>query len=408
MKHQEGLHMSRMTGMFHRRPVQVALAVALAATTALALATRREKPPEQAPALVVALPAQSEGAAPGRELRYPVEVASRYANSMSFRVPGKLIERTVRLGDTVHKGQVVARLDSVDARKQLAAAEAALAAADHRQTYEKQQLDRDSALVGQRLVSRAQLEATQDAYAAARAGREQAAAQLVIARNNLEYQTLIADHDGLITSENADTGQVLASGQPVFGLAWSGDLDLLLDAAAADVGGVSVGQAARVTFPALPGQRFEASVREVSPSADPQSRTYRVKLTLTEPSSAIRLGMTGDAWLEPSHSTSPVAAGQTFTIPATALFHRGKEPAVWVVRGGDSTLELRAVRVQSYRERSVVVTGGLKDGDLIVQAGVHTVFEGEHVKPVKPLFAGADDEQTGTQLPPLPNGGAAL
>jgi membrane fusion protein, multidrug efflux system len=399
--------MSSVVRIFRGRPIQVSLAIVLAATTALALATRREKPAATAPTVVVALPAQPEGNVPGRALRYPVEVASRYANSMSFRVPGKLIERSVRLGDTVRKGQVVARLDALDARKQLAAAEAAFAAADHRQTFAKQQLDRDTAQIAQNLVARAQFEATQDAYSAARAAREQAAAQLVIARNNLEYQTLVADHDGLITIENADTGQVVASGQPVFGLAWSGDLDLLLDAAAADVGGVSVGQAASVIFPALPGQRFEARVREVSPSADPQSRTYRVKLTLDEPSAAIRLGMTGDAWLAPGHSAAPVASAQTFTIPATALFHRGKEPAVWVVRGGDSTLELRAVRVQSYRERSALVTG-LQNGDLVVQAGVHTVYEGEHVKPVKPLFAGGSDEQGVSEPSPLPTGGAAL
>jgi hypothetical protein len=117
--------------------------------------------------------------------------------------------------------------------------------------------------------------------------------------------------------------------------------------------------------------------------------------------------MTGDAWLAPVHSAAPVASAQTFTIPATALFHRGKEPAVWVVRGGDSTLELRAVRVQSYRERSVLVSG-LQNGDLVVQAGVHTVYEGEHVKPVKPLFVAGSDEQSVTDPSPLPTGGAAL
>ncbi|MBS0580605.1 MAG: efflux RND transporter periplasmic adaptor subunit [Proteobacteria bacterium] len=376
-------------------------------TTVLALATRRAKPAETAPSLVVALPAQPDGDGPGRALHYPVEVASRYANSMSFRVPGKLIERDVRLGDTVRKGQVVARLDPLDAKKQLVAAEAAFAAADHRQTFAKQQLDRDAAQIAQNLVARAQFEATQDAYSAALAAREQAAAQLVIARNNLQYQTLVADHDGLITSENADTGQVVASGQPVFGLAWSGDLDLLLDAAAADVGGFPIGQTANVILTALPGQHFEARVREVSPSADPQSRTYRVKLTLNEPSPAIRLGMTGDAWLAPAHGAPPAAASQTFTIPATALFHRGQEPAVWLVRGVDSTLELRPVHVHSYRDRSVLVTG-LRNGDLVVQAGVHTVYEGEHVKPVKPLFAGGSEAQrTGDPVPPA-DAGAAL
>jgi RND family efflux transporter MFP subunit len=399
--------MSSVLRVFQGRRVQVSITILLAATMAIALATRRGKPPETAPTVVVALPAQQEGNVPDRALRYPVEVASRYANSMSFRVPGKLIERSVRLGDTVHKGQVVARLDPLDARKQLAAAEAAFAAADHRQTFAKQQLDRDAAQIAQNLVSRAQFEATQDAYSAASAAREQAAAQLVIARNNLEYQTLVADHDGLITSENADTGQVVASGQPVFGLAWSGDLDLLLDAAAADVGGFSVGQPASVVFPALPDQRFEARVREVSPSADPQSRTYRVKLTLNETSGAIRLGMTGDAGLAPASRALPVSSAQTFTIPATALFHRGTEPAVWIVRGSDATLELRPVQVHSYRERSVLVSG-LQTGDLVVQAGVHTVYEGERVQSVKPLFAASDDGANAGVPSPLSSAGATL
>jgi RND family efflux transporter MFP subunit len=378
--------------MFRGRRIQLFLAILLAMTTVVAIATRRTKQAETAPSVVVALRAQADDGGPGSALHYPVEVASRYANSMSFRVPGKLIERNVRLGDTVRKGQVVARLDPLDATKQLAAAEATFAAAEHRQTFAKQQLDRDAAQIAQNLVARAQFEATQDAYSAALAAREQAAAQLVMARNNLQYQTLLADHDGLITSEDSDTGQVVASGQPVFGLAWSGDLDLLLDAAAADVGSFSTGQTANVVLTALPEQSFQARVREVSPSADPQSRTYRVKLTLNEPSPAVRLGMTGDAWLAQAHSASSAAGSQTFTIPATALFHRGGEPAVWLVRGIDPTLELHAVRVHGYRDRSVLVTG-LQNGDLVVQAGVHTVYEGEHVRPVKPLFAGAAEEQ---------------
>src|SRR6202035_2090228 len=119
------------------------------------------------------------------------------------------------------------------------------------------------------------------------------------ARNTLQYNALIADHDGVITSENADTGQVVSAGQAVYGLAWTGDTDVILDAAAGDLGRIAVGPAAGVTFPALPGRRFEARVREVAPAADPQSRTYRVKLTLTEQpgADAVRLGMTGDAVL---------------------------------------------------------------------------------------------------------------
>src|ERR1700736_4882328 len=259
-------------------------------------ACHRQAPPDAAPAIVLASPVHSDrGVGAGESMRYPVEAAARYSNAMSFRVAGKLIERKVRLGDAVHKGQVIARLDAVDAQKQAASAHAALDAGEHRLVFAKQQLDRDQAQFAQNLIAANQLEQTQDAYAAALAGRDQSAAQLVVARNTWGYNTLTADHDGVITSEDADTGQVVSAGQAVYGLAWSGDTDVILDAAADDLGRVVIGQTASVTFPALRGRRFEARVREVAPAADPQSRTYRVKLTLNEPGAAVRFGMTGDA-----------------------------------------------------------------------------------------------------------------
>ncbi|MBS0421517.1 MAG: efflux RND transporter periplasmic adaptor subunit [Proteobacteria bacterium] len=374
---------------------------------------KAEAPPPVVP--VVALPVHPDGGNGGSEsVSYPVEVTARYSNTMSFRVPGKLIKRNVRLGDSVKEGQVIAQLDPVDAQKQLASAKASLDAAEHRLVYAQQQLDRDKAQSEANLIAANQLEQTQDSYTAALAGRDQAAAQLVVARNNLEYNTLIADHDGLITSENADTGQVVAAGQAVYGLAWNGDTDVILDAAESYLGRIAIGQAAKITFPALPGRQYEARVREIAPAADPQSRTFRVKLQMTGTVESVRLGMTGDATLLPAGATAaaptadatataasatkadtganaPNAGGNAtsaFTLPATAIFHQDNHPAVWVVTGNDSTLQLRAVQVSSYTDHSSVVTAGLHDGDIVVLAGVHTVYAGQHVKPVRPLFDG--------------------
>jgi RND family efflux transporter MFP subunit len=350
--------------------------------------------------MVLASTVHSHSGVSGSEgIRYPIEAAARYSNAMSFRVGGKLIERDVRLGDSVRKGQVIARLDAADAQKQAASALAALDAAEHRLVFTKQQLDRDQAQFAQNLVAANQLEQTQDVYAAALAGREEAAAQLVLARNTLQYNSLVADHDGLITSENADTGQVVSAGQAVYGLAWTGDTDVILDAAAGDLGRIAIGQAASVTLSALPGRRFDARVREVAPAADPQSRTFRVKLTLTEPGAAVRFGMTGDAILTRAPTASNATASNLttgdvspdapiFRVPATAIFHQGKDPAVWVIRPGDSTLELRPVTVGSYSERGTLITRGLKDGDNVVLAGVHTVYAGQRVKQTRPLFDG--------------------
>jgi multidrug efflux system membrane fusion protein len=402
--------MSNQYTTAHTRPAARALwLLAASALAATVLAGCHGKPaPQAAPAAVVALPVHTySGTDGGQSLRYPVEAAARYSNIMSFRVAGKIVERTFRLGDAVRRGTVVARLDAADAEKQAAAARAALDAAEHRLTFAQQTLDRDTAQFAQHLIAESALEQTQDAYSAARSARDQSADQWVVARNALQYHALVADHDGMITSENADTGQYVAAGQAVYGLAWTGDIDVDLDAAAADLGKMSIGEPAEVTFSALPGRRYAARVREVAPAADPQSRTYRVKLTLAggPGADAVRLGMTGDAVLAPASSDGDHPAGDSaraasppapmFEIPATAIFHQGSAPAVWVIRAGDSTLELRPITVRRYTERNAVVTSGLAEGDSLVLAGVHTVFAGQHVRAVKPLFAddGADAAQ---------------
>jgi membrane fusion protein, multidrug efflux system len=346
-------------------------------------------------ALVVALPVHAQNGCGPDSLRFPAEVASRYTNAMSFRIAGKVIERNVRLGDAVRTGQILARLDPSDAQQQAVGAQAALDAATHRLTFAQQQLDRDRAQSEQNLISALQLEQTQDSYTAALDARDQAAAQLAVARNNLRYNTLRAEHDGFITSENADTGQVVAAGQAVYGLAWSGDTDVTIDAPEGRLGSISVGQQATVTFPALPDRRFLARVREVAPAADPQSRTYRVKLTLTPPDHDVRLGMTGEAALANSDGQGGgIVEGSSrsavFVVPATAIFHQGAQPAVWVVRPKDSTLELRPIATNRYDAATATVTSGLQDGDQVMLAGVHTVFAGESVHAVPPLFTSAD------------------
>ena len=371
-------------------PHRTVTAAALAATAVLALTYGCSRHPTAtaAVAVVVALPVHAQDSS-GVAVEFPVEVAPRYANAASFRVPGKLVERSVRLGDVVRQNQVLARLDASDAQQQLSSAQAALDSASHRSAFARQQLDRDTAQAGQNLIAAAQLEQTQDAYRSALDAREQADAQLTVARNNVGYQELRAEHDSVVTSENADTGQVVSAGQPVYGLAWSGDTDVTLDAPEGRLALMRVGQHATVTFPALPNQRFNAQIREISPAADPQSRTFRVKLSLTAPHQEVRLGMTGQAVFDPVDATG-AADSPYYVLPATAIFHQGNQPAVWIVGRNDSTLELRPVKTVRYDSESATIAEGLRDGDQVVLAGVHTVHAGEKVRPVAPLFTSTE------------------
>ncbi|SFS14425.1 RND family efflux transporter, MFP subunit [Dyella sp. OK004] len=334
-------------------------------------------PETEAARPVIAQPVATADSA--QALRFPGEIHARYEMPLSFRIGGQLIARYAHLGDTVKKGQPLARLDDADASKTQASAQAALDAAEHRLVFATQQRDRDEAQARENLISRLQLEQTRDAYAAALASRDQARQQLALSQNQSRYTTLVADRDGSITSEQAEVGQVLAAGQPVFGFAWSGERDVFFDVPEDRLSDVAVGQVATVNVLALSGKPIAARVRDISPAADPQARTYRVKASIDEPGAQLRLGMTADVALAPAANQ-----GKSVRLPATALFHQGEKTAVWVVRAEDSKLELRPVSVLRYGERDVLVSTGLNAGERVVMQGVHTVTAGEKVQPVTP------------------------
>ncbi|SAK61657.1 efflux RND transporter periplasmic adaptor subunit [Caballeronia ptereochthonis] len=341
-------------------------------------ACQRHEAAAPAPRPVVAVEARADGLANTSTL--PGQIQSRYSTPLSFRINGKILERRVRLGDSVKAGQVVARLDPADAEKNSASARAQLDAAEHQLVYAKQQLDRDRAQAAENLIAPAQLEQTQNAYAAALAQRNQAQQQAGLAGDQLRYATLTADHAGVITAEQADTGQNVTAGQAVYTLAWSGDTDVICDVPEAALAAFAVGKEASVKLAALPAQTFRARVRERSPAADTQSRTWRAKLTLEAPTPDVRLGMTADVTFSPAN----VAKG-AFTVPSTALFHDNGHPAVWIVKKPGDALELRRVEVARYGERTVTIASGIEAGERIVWQGVHTVTAGEKVRVVAPL-----------------------
>lgn len=373
---------SRSRGLPARTP-GVPRRLLLSSSLALALAAcGKPAPVAEAPREVVVLQAQQRDGA--QALHLPAEVQPRFVTAMSFRVAGQLVERRVHLGDTVRKGQLVARLDPADAQHNAASAQAELASARQHLDAAEKQLKRDTEQARENLISAQQLEQSQDAHAAAQAQLKAAQARAAVAGNQRDYTALLAEHDGVISAEQANTGDVLSPGQPVFSLAWSGAVDVITDVADSQVARIHPGATATVTLPSLPGKSFSGRVREVSPAADPQSRTYRVKVTLEQPDAALRLGMTGDVVITPGAQGGPGAT--VMVLPATALFHQGDKPAVWVV-GGDGKLALRPVTVSAYGERSISLTQGVAAEDKVVVQGVHTLTAGEKVKAIAPLHA---------------------
>jgi RND family efflux transporter MFP subunit len=170
----------------------------------------------------------------------------------------------------------------------------------------------------------------------------------------------------------------------VLGLAWTGEADVIVDVPENRISEITRGQAARVTLAALPASAspLRAQVRDIAAAADPQSRTFRVKLALAQPDQA-RLGTTATVRFTAS------AGAPRLVIPASALFHEGTAAAVWVINAADSTLALRKVDVAAFDADTVTLAGGLAATERVVVQGVHAVDAGERVSPVAPRSEGA-------------------
>ena len=292
---------------------------------------------------------------------YSGEVRARYETQLGFRIGGKIIERLVDAGARVKAGQALMRLDPGDAGLQLGSAEAQyqLAEADAKRYRE---------LRSKGFVSQSALDAKEAALKAA-------AAQAGLARNQSAYTTLHAERAGVIAATLAEAGQVVGAGQPVLRLAPDGEREVAIAIPEAQLANLKVGAAAEIVL-LTAGDSAAALVgrlRELSPAADPASRTYAARVTLTQSGPAVALGMTARVRFTANKKSDGLL------IPLTAIFQQGKQAAVWIV-AADRTVSLRPVQVAAYRDDGAVIAGGLAAGERIVSNGVHRLAAGEKIR----------------------------
>lgn len=297
-------------------------------------------------------------------------IQARTQAELAFRVGGKVVARPVEVGDTVHAGQELARLDPQDLQLQVQAAASAVEAASADAAQARAELARYRAL-GPR--SPAYLPTEYDRRVAASrmadARLAQAARQYALAHDQAGYGTLTADADGVVTALPVQVGQVVAAGQAVATLAHSAEVEVSLDVPENRLDDLRAAQLVAITLWSAPGRILHGRVREIGALADPASRTFNVKVTVLDaPPGLLALGMTATVRL--AAPPGPAVA----LLPATALTDQDGHPAVWVLNQaqGDAPrrAERRPVTVAGYREDGqVAVSGGLRVGDQVVTAG---------------------------------------
>jgi RND family efflux transporter MFP subunit len=355
--------------------VGAAAAVACAAFSWMPASASRASPgePVARPARVMEIAYQQRG----QSLVLAGTVVPRIESTLGFRVAGKITARTVDVGTVVKPGDLIAQLDPSDYRLAVDNARAALASADADHIRAKADHERYLNLRGTGAFTPQTLEQRQSLAATTLAKVEQAKSQLSSAENNLAYTELRADAPGVVTAVQAEVGQVMTQGQGVVRVARTDELEILVGVPEHRLKAVRQAKVAGFELWSDPGHRHAATLRELSPSADPMTRTYPARFSVVNPPEFIGLGMTATLSFD-RPDAAPVAE-----VPLSAIFQRGTQPAVWVVDRQSGTVALRPVTIARWRDDTAAIASGVKDGEMIATAGVHKLEAGQKVKPVQ-------------------------
>ena len=311
------------------------------------------------------------------ERTFVATIRPRIESDLGFRVPGKIARRLVNVGDAVKAGQSVATLDETDLRLQREQAEAEMKAAAAALVQAEAELKRVMTLRGAGWSTASGFDRQKAATEEARGRVARAERALSLAENAHSYATLLSDVDGVVTATQIEPGQVVAAGQAAVRVARLSEKEAVIAVPESQITAVRDG-AASLSLWSNPDERYEAKLRELSPSADPTTRTYLARFSIPSAGEQVQLGMTATVTIGGG------ASARVARLPLSSLYNQGTGPSVWVVNV-DGRLVLRNVRVEAYESRDVVITGGLNEGDRVVTLGVQKLDPGQRVRIVQAL-----------------------
>jgi RND family efflux transporter MFP subunit len=298
-------------------------------------------------------------------------IAARVQSNLGFRVPGKVVERLVDVGQEIYAGQPLMRLDPKDLKLALTAQENAVAAARAAAVQARDDEMRYRELAAAGAASQQRYEQAKTAFDTAAAQLRVAEAQADVARNETGYSLLLADADGTVVETLAEPGQVVAAGQMVVKLAHAGPREAVVNLP--EIVRPAIGSPAQVKVYGGGSTPSPAHLRQLSDAADPSTRTYEARYVLD-----------GDASRAPLGATVTVAvptggATEAAEVPLGALYDDGKSSGVWVVDLHSSSVLWRAAQVRRLAEETAAISG-VEPGERVVALGAHLLHRGERVR----------------------------
>jgi membrane fusion protein, multidrug efflux system len=301
------------------------------------------------------------------------QVRAKNQVNLAFRLDGRMTKRLVNVGDVLKAGEIVAQLDPQNEQNALRTAQANLVSAQAALVQARLTFGRQEQLLAGSATSRAKFDEAQQTLRSAEAKVNAAHAEVGIEQDQLSYTDLFADAPGVVTATGAEPGEVVRAGQVIVNVARQGGRDAVFDVSEQMIRTGPRDPVVQIALSNDPSVRATGRVREVSPQADPATRTFQVKVGIIDPPLAMELGSTVTGSIK-------LSAPPGVELPSSALTEVNGRPAVWVVDPKSETVSLRNVDVSQYEPAGVVVSQGLDAGEIVVTAGVQTLHPGQKVR----------------------------
>jgi membrane fusion protein, multidrug efflux system len=305
---------------------------------------------------------------------YSGEVRARHESSVGFRVAGRIAVRLVEVGSRVQRNQPLARLDAVDAELNVGSARAQLASVRSEHAQVELDFQRAQRLFERRFISQAEFDRDRVQMEGARAKLTAAEAEFALASNQHSYTVLLAPQDGIVTELRAEAGEVVQVGQAIATIAADGEREVVVGVPESRLEEIRAARELQVELWARPGKLYAGRVRELAPMTDSATRQYTARIAIVDADPAIELGMTAHVRIAGQRTAD------AYRLPLTALYQKNGKSFVWIVAPDSSLVQSREVEVADVAQDAVVIASGVEPGDTIVTAGVHLLFEGQHVR----------------------------
>jgi RND family efflux transporter MFP subunit len=307
----------------------------------------------------------------GSERGFTGIIGARVQSNLGFRVAGKIVERLVNAGEQVKAGQPLMRIDETDLRHALTAKRNAVTAARASAIQTDADERRYAKLESNGWVSRQRYDQAKAASDTAKAQLAAAEAEARVAENEAAYSVLVADADGTVAETLGEPGQVVSAGQTVVRLAQAGPREAVV--ALPETIRPAIGSVAEASMYGSDGRRYTAHLRQLSDSADAQTRTYEARYVLGGEAAAAPLGATVTIRLANQANQPEVG------VPLGAVLDDGQRTGLWVLNSATSTVHFRTVKLVRVTSETAVISG-LSSGDQVVSLGAHLLQDGARVR----------------------------